>query len=367
MEISKFLALAVATFLLLLGGGICFVLDDEGTVVVKRPVPKQVLPNVQVDADKEKEPAEQKESGAEPSATPGADVSLEQVGADIHEDSVDETPPGITRDEADEALITPPNPLPADQEYEPQPQFGANTYRCPENFVRNYSSRATGVKVSMQVLHFTVSGPGSLRAIWNLFNNPSFGASSTFLVELDKECEQIVPFGGKPWTNGAFNSATETYEIVTFNLTRNEWLATPLIRDAFLAKIVASRLKARGLPPVLVDPVGCTPKAGVTDHDRLECGNNHWDVGPNFPWGEFMRDVKQIYAHGTVCDRQCRVVQGRDKRHRETHKKMKSLGCKGRIHSRPPSDYNRKKCRALKREDIRQRKGEARARAKQRS
>lgn len=292
-DTSKWLAIALVVFGVFVGGGICFVTDEDGSVRIERiprKVPVAVPEGITIDKDNQVNRAEEQESGARPfSADPHA-ISLANAGPDIHEDARDETPPGITRDEADEALVTPPGIS------QPLPPAGAQSYRCPRHFVKNYSDRAEGTKVSMFVLHFTVSRPGSLNSIWNLFNTPSFGASSTLLLELDKECEQIVPFAKKAWTQGAFNSVSESVEIVTNDLSRSQWLASPIIKEGTLAAIVADRLRARGLPARLVDPVGCTPKSGYTDHNRLECGNSHWDVGSNFPWDVFGKQVRRAYG-----------------------------------------------------------------------
>ena len=66
-----------------------------------------------------------------------------------------------------------------------------------------------------------------------------------------------------------------------------------------IASIIRDRARARGLPLKLVDPNGCTPTAGITDHRRLECGNSHHDVDaaggtsstPNLPLDVIMRQV----------------------------------------------------------------------------
>lgn len=290
-------ALPLLSLLLALGGVIVTVtlVDDDGdgrpdrgtvTIDVGRG-------EVQADRDQQLEPGERHEAREGTQAPPGeqrAPGAQTGPGAvvtpDVHEDTKDERPPGVSAEEAEQAEQTPPG---LDRP-EPQ-QGGAQAYSCPRRYVRNYSSRG-GARTSMLVLHFTVSAPGSLDAIRNLFNTPSFGASSTYGVELSGRCEQWVPYDGKPWTNGAFNPVTETWEIVTFNLTREQWLNAPIIRDGLLAAHVRDRARALGIPLRLVNPEGCTPIAGITDHDRLECGNLHWDVGDNFPWKVFLRQVR---------------------------------------------------------------------------
>lgn len=292
--------------------------DGKGNKTRVIRVAKPSVPEgVQIDKGNEISVAEQREAGARPFSVDGDALPLANAGPDIHEDTRDETPPGITRDEADDALITPEGLV------RPQPPAGAQNYRCDRRYVKNYSQRSPGSKVSMLVLHFTVSRPGSINAIFNLFNTPSFGASSTFGVELTGECQQWVPFGSKPWTNGAFNSVTETWEIVTNDLSRAQWLASPLIKNGILANMLRDRARARGIPLRLVDPVGCTPKAGITDHGRLECGNSHWDVGKNFPWDVLMRQLRGD-------DAKTRALKKRQRSHRIAHAKLKSR-CRTRV------------------------------------
>lgn len=228
----------------------------------------------------------------------------------------DSTPAGVTPEQADDALVT-PHGLVA-----PQPPAGAQSYRCDQRFVRNYSDRSPGTHVSQIVLHITVSNPGSLNAIHALFDNTSSSASSTLGLEQDGECEQWVPFAKKAWTQGAFNSVSESIEIISQLQSRQAWLAAPIIKKGILAAIVRDRARARGIPLRLVDPVGCTPIAGITDHDRLECGNNHVDVGVGFPWDVFL---KQLHAGEAKADA---IVKAR-RSHRIVHAKI-AKRCRGR-------------------------------------
>lgn len=231
----------------------------------------------------------------------------------------DPTPAGVTLDQADDALVTPKG-LQA-----PQPPAGAQNYRCDPNPVRNYSDRSSGVKVSQFVLHYTVSNPGSIDAIRALFNNPAAQVSSHLGLELDGECQLWVPFSKKSWTEGAFNSVSESVEIICCAngpLTRSQWLAAPIIKNGILAQIIRDRARARGIPLKLVDPSGCTPKAGITDHDRLECGNNHVDVGKNFPWDVLL---KQLAASERKADNLVSIRRS----HRIIHAKIAKT-CRGK-------------------------------------
>jgi N-acetyl-anhydromuramyl-L-alanine amidase AmpD len=208
---------------------------------------------------------------------------------DLHEDMRDETPPGVSQAEVNEGREQ--TEALADKLLgEPRPPAGAQAYSCPRNLVRNRSSLA-GPRVGT-ALHFTVSSPGSMNAIIGLFNTPSFGASSNYIIELDGRCRQLVPNGEKAWAQGAANSAYFSIEIVTNDLSRSQWLAAPIIRRGILAALVRDLNRSVGAPLKLVDPVGCAWTPGITDHDRLECGNTHWDVGGNFPWDVFVRQVR---------------------------------------------------------------------------
>jgi hypothetical protein len=324
MNRSLFAVLCIVAFALGLGFGSLIEPDDPKAPVAsngERTIDLPSLPPIEVDRDLQDEP----------------DAATDAGTPELHEDAKDETPEGISRDRADDALVTPPGLGPG------RAPAGAQAYRCNRDLVRNHSARAAGSRVSMLVLHFTVSRPGSLAAIRRLFDTPSFGASSTFGLELDGECEIWVAFSRKPWTQGAFNSVSESIEIVCCadrELTRAEWLRAPILQEGILAAILRDRARARGIPLRLVDPIGCSPKAGITDHDRLECQNSHWDVGRNFPWDVLLGqlrgpDPKTARSHRIVhakLRKRCRGDRARSRgcqqlraRNRKIHRSEPSL------------------------------------------
>lgn len=249
------------------------------TTVAEVPIPGPT-PDVAIDPDQEQDSAARPPGPAE------------------HQDAVDETPPGVTPSDVEKIEESQPAGI-----GEPKPLGGAENLSCREHFVRNFSDRAAGSTVSMALLHYTVSAPGSLDAIWNLFNTPSFGASSHLLLEpLTGRCELLVPYSKKAWTQGAFNSVADSVEIVccTSDPPRSWWLGTKIIKEGLLAEWVVDRLRARGLPPRLVNPAECSPLAGYTDHERLECGNTHTDVGRNFPWDVFQKQVTERFRQAST-------------------------------------------------------------------
>jgi len=227
-----------------------------------------------------------------------AQQPVTEAGVAIHEDLRDETPPGVDQADVNKIENSDPKNLTA-----PTPVGGAQNYSCPNNFVRNWSERSSGTHVSLFVLHYTVSRPGSLDAIRRLFDRPSFGASSHLGLEPSGRCQLWVPFAKKAWTEGAFNSVSDSVEIVCCNTveSRSWWLSQPIFSKQILAGIIVDRLRARGIPPRRVDPVGCNvQQAGYTDHDALECGNDHHDVAPNFPWDVLGKQITQRYNAGQV-------------------------------------------------------------------
>ncbi len=299
MHLSRWRALLATLVAIALTAGLVVAIDDTDqdgrpehiTITIGDGQAKQ---KVVADRDNDLERDEQSESAAVPPA---------REGVDVHEDARDETPPGVPAASAQKGLEqqTAPGKGPA------RPTGGAQNYSCPFRPVRNYSSR-NGQKVLLFVLHYTVSRPGSLDAIRGLFNTPSFGASSHLGIEFTGRCQQWVPFSAKAWTQGNFNGRAESVEIIATGLeTRAQWLASPHIRRGILASLVRDRLRANGLPLRLVDPDGCdVQQAGFTDHNRLECGNSHHDVSPNFPMDVFVRQVRAGATSGkpvTATDR----------------------------------------------------------------
>jgi N-acetyl-anhydromuramyl-L-alanine amidase AmpD len=275
-------------------------------------------------------------------------------GLDLHEDAVDETPPGITAEEVSRGYERTED-LAERTLLEPQEPAGAQAYSCRSRPVVNQSalsSRRVGV-----ALHFTVSSPGSINAIHDIFNRPSFGASSNYGIELDGECQQWVPEGRKAWAQGAANSAYVSIEIVTNDLSRSQWLATPILRKGILAALVRDIARRHGAPLRRVDPVGCVWSAGIVDHDSLECGNSHWDVGPGFPWDVFIKQVRQGVSvsystererilirrlrKGTNPRRTCRLARHQLRRLRPPFNKKRHQGSRRRALVRPYA----KRCR----------------------
>ena len=316
-RIPRRLIAAAVLVVLLIAAGLAFTHDDGGpsrSARVFKTLDVQVGQHAQdvvVDTDNQLEPDEQREASNPHPAT---------EGVDIHEDTRDETPPGVPPAAiARGRAVT--DAIAERQLVAPQQPAGAQSYDCRNHFVVNQSAltqRPVGV-----ALHFTVSAPGSLDAIRRLFNTPSFGASSNLGFELfNLRCEWWVPFGRKAWAQLTANSAYVSIELISTDRSRASWLAAPAIRRGVLAALVADLLKRIGAPARLVDPVGCVFPPGVTDHSRLECGNTHWDVGTHFPWDVFMRQVR-AHMNAPRCAARCRIKR----QHAAVHQRLRAHRC----------------------------------------
>lgn len=254
----------------------------------------------------------------------------------------DETPPNVPVEKLEEGereaekIVSELDVSPANS---PNPVAGAQGYSCRKSF----QTAGVGAYRSYWlqfVWHFTVSAnrPGwdDVYAIKNYLQ--SVGLSATFIIDAEGHCLQTAPLDRNPQTQGPFNTSSVSVEIIaTGKETRAEWLAMPLIKDGILAALTRDHLLGAGLPLKFVDPVGCTPKAGVTDHDALECGNNHWDVGEQFPFEVVLRDMR---AGPDPCGKQCRKYRPR---HRLVHRQLEKRCAtkKDRTKTRP------KECRRL--------------------
>lgn len=156
-------------------------------------------------------------------------------------------------------------------------------------FVGNKSSR-NGARPSMGIAHRTVShnvpGWGDVNAIVSWFNNSRSQASSTYVIDAEGNCAYIVNEAFKPWTQGFFNPWSISIEFIHYGNTSAEKWTDKQIRKGAL--VFADASKRWGIPRKLVNPSGCNVVAGFSDHDRLECGNSHTDVGSTFPMKKFV-------------------------------------------------------------------------------
>lgn len=223
---------------------------------------------------------------------------------------------------------------PADQ---PIPQGGAQLNPCRTSYQTNRASYgAQKVRSYGTVLHYTVGAnvPGwadveGAKAYLN-----RVGLSASDIMDFEGKCLHTVPYTFNAYTQGAFNQYYDSLEIIaTGKETRAQWLAAPIFRDHILANYLTDRLKSRGVPLKFVDPVGCAPRAGYTDHDHLECGNDHVDVSPSFPFDVLAAQLNDGQGSVTVVDK-------------VTCRKLNWWRTHGRPHGKPEANAVRRR-RAL--------------------
>jgi N-acetyl-anhydromuramyl-L-alanine amidase AmpD len=190
------------------------------------------------------------------------------------------TPPAVIQKDKQQPLV------------KPRPAAGAQIYSCHQAFGGHLWSSRNGVRPTEFVVHYT-AGNGTPESIDSFFRRERGSASSTYLLALNGHCLQEVPESEKPWTQLAANPTSISVEIVTtgYNVSRAQWLAAPIFSKGILAALMRDSMRRHGIPLRHVDPAGCNFVPGWTDHNGLECGNNHTDVRPNFPYDVLQRQL----------------------------------------------------------------------------
>lgn len=237
---------------------------------------------------------------------PQGQQSLDQVektDAGQHEDLRAEEPPAsvdteqLARDvdnsqEAAKQTTTGPDTLPGDLTNATKSQDG-----CATRIVRNRSSR-NGARPALWVMHYTVSpnraGWGDVNAIVAYFNNPAAQASSNYVIDNEGHCKLIVPESQKAWTQAYFNPWSTSAEVI------NSGHEPTYAKKAGLRKIgrvVSDSAKRLGIKLRRAITRGCTiVRAGITDHDRLGCGNFHTDIEP-YKLGQVINAARSWRCH----------------------------------------------------------------------
>jgi hypothetical protein len=299
-------------------------------------------------------------AGAKPD--PGEATAMLPSQSDLR----DETPPGVpnaqlkTGEQKTDKLGS---SLPT----EPQAVGGAENYSVKQDFAGHvYSDFIAGVTPTEACIHYTVSpnlvGWGDVLGTQAYFIHTRVG-SSTFIADFEGHVLQMVPLSKKAWTQGSFNPKCRfSIEIIaTGKETRAQWLASPLFRRRILASLMRDNMRKYGIPLKFVDPQGCTAPPGWTDHDHIECGNEHTDVAPScaqhdfttgaarvpFPAGcsGFPRDVLQRQL--TEQDRDVAALLKARRSHRIVHAKLGAAVACDRAHRKGcPSASQRKAWRA---------------------
>ena len=264
-EVRRYITIA-ATILasIVAGAGIAIGLDDQGDVVI-RVVPKVVVPDTQ---------------GGTVAAPAGqVQQAVDEALPEVAEHGGKGDPlPEAAKERSNDAAIDVGAGLP------PILAGGAETVQrgCRSlPLAVNSSPRSPSVRPSQGHAHLTVSAerPGwaDVLAIRSLFSNPAFQASSHYIIDAEGNCAQLVPESRKAWTSGNMNP------VAACNI---EAIGTPddSAYDhpaglAKLARVFRDCFARWHIPVQLGDTAGCSVlRAGLVDHNELECGNSHWDI-----------------------------------------------------------------------------------------
>jgi hypothetical protein len=220
----------------------------------------------------------------------------------------------------------------------PIPQGGVQLNPCVGGHYAKNRSAYGGVHpnpVYGTVVHETigpnVSGWGDIYGTANYLD--LIGLSANDIMDAEAHCIHFVDYRYDAYAEGNFNRFYDSIEIVgTGKESRAWWLSQPIFKDHVLANYLVDRLKARGAPLRLVDPNGCTPQLGFTDHNRLECSNDHTDmvggdpagakIDPGFPMDVLVHQVAQgavikvkITAHDRKVCARVAAYRGRRRHH----------------------------------------------------
>lgn len=169
------------------------------------------------------------------------------------------------------------------------------------SFSPNRSSRF-GAKVKGVVIHTTESPEGSLAGVVNYLSRADIDVSSHYVVgdiarkdEFFTPVVRLVPERQKAWTARSANPYFVQYELIgRARRTRHDWLVRYRKQLETAAALVADDVIQYGLPIKHAVP-------GIVGHrDLTKWGfpNDHWDPGPNFPWPEFLKMVREYVELG---------------------------------------------------------------------
>lgn len=152
----------------------------------------------------------------------------------------------------------------------------------------NQSARQAGVPLNLIVLHSTEShnrpGTSDVAAILSFFANPSSQVSSHVTVDAEGNSGRSVGDDRKAWTQGAFNSAALSIEMIAY---ASQGLLTYRKRWRQLREVARhlARWSLRHGIPLRRGAVSgyAVTRSGIVTHQELgSIGGGHTDPGP-FP------------------------------------------------------------------------------------
>ena len=175
-------------------------------------------------------------------------------------------------------------------------------------------SSRRGARVRLVVVHrwglrppYTPQATASAyKGVINEFKNPDNEASSHIVypgsaVKHGNEATQMVAWGDKAWTQAAFNPVSDSIEAADAIWTGSPAKVLDEHGFAVLARMVAKRLKDRGLPCVWVHGAALTHGQGgfCRHYDLGEMGGGHSDPTTDDKlWHRFVGAVHFEYHRG---------------------------------------------------------------------
>lgn len=220
--------------------------------------------------------------GATPGEQPVTVTAPTVDDGGLHEGARNETPDNVSRAELQAGLEQQERLAASDQLPAVTPFAAPEQAGCTTRLVQNYSTRR-GVRPRLFVLHLTVSpnrpGWDDVNAIVGLFDQPSFAASSHYVIDREGHCAYIVRESDKAWTQAAANPVSISVEII--NNQREGSLISGAGR-ARLVQVMADSLRRWDIPARQGAVAGCSvARSGILDHNQLgACGGGHVDVNP---------------------------------------------------------------------------------------
>jgi hypothetical protein len=174
---------------------------------------------------------------------------------------------------------------------------GVGLPRLVNSTTPNQSSRG-GASVRLIVPH---TAEGSYAGTVSWLKSPQSNASSHLVLNEDgSEVTQLVGYDRKAWTQSAFNPYCESIECAGYLNPAPKRAGHGKGQEKSLARIIAFRLRKRGLPPRWVQNRNRWSGRGYTRHGDLvpEGGHPNCLIYSGWRWRVFRARVRFEYYRG---------------------------------------------------------------------
>ena len=157
-------------------------------------------------------------------------------------------------------------------------QRGCRTIPIGANFTPGRRATPTIAGPVHETVSPEIPGWGDVLGIGpNFFGRPGTGASSHYVIDGEGHCAYIVRETDTAWTAGNMNWASACQIEMIGTPDANGWHRSAGMAKATL--VLRDCSKRWGIPIQVGNTAGCNVlRAGLVDHNELECGNDHWDI-----------------------------------------------------------------------------------------